>query len=116
MIIVSKGSRPRFSSGPWGFEFLRAYISVDGCWIYYALTHNSMYLDIGSEALKLICLRTGILRTDRGAERVRPREGASQCVCIYIYIYIHIHNNIANNDNDNDNKHNHKTNIYIYIY
>ena len=48
---VSEDSSLRFSSRPWGIEVLHAYISEDKCWIYYGLTHGSMYLDIGFETL-----------------------------------------------------------------
>ena len=36
-------SRCVFSSGPWGFEGLHAYISRERCRTYYCLTHNCMY-------------------------------------------------------------------------
>ena len=42
-----------FFSGPWGFDFLHAYISWEELWIHDVLTHGSMYLDMGFETLSL---------------------------------------------------------------
>ena len=40
-LTLSKDSSPKCSSRPWGFEFLRAYVCREACWICHGLTHNS---------------------------------------------------------------------------
>ena len=55
------------SSRPWGFEFLHAYISLEQCWLYYGLRHNSTCLVWDSRSsvwnqasLRSLCIDTSV--------------------------------------------------------